>query len=52
MKKLVSFVLILLINFFTTVPVLAETNEFDEKDSNVFSACVLFRTNPSKQSYF
>ena len=40
MKKFISFVLIVLINFITTVPVLAETNELDEKDQSVFSTSI------------
>ena len=40
MKKFVSFVLILLINFITTVPVLSKTNEFAEADQTVFSTSV------------
>ena len=40
MKKIVSFILILLINFITTVPVLSETNEYGENDQTVFSTSV------------
>lgn len=41
MKKFVSLVLILLINFITTVPVLsAETNEYGETDQTVFSTSI------------
>ncbi len=40
MKKIVSFVLILLINFITTVPVLSETNEYAETDQTVFSTSI------------
>ena len=40
MKKFVSFVLILLINFITTIPVLSETNEYGENDRTVFSTSV------------
>ena len=40
MKKIVSFVLILLINFITTVPVLSETNENAETDQTFFSTSI------------
>jgi len=40
MKKLLSFVLILLINFMTTIPALSETNEYGENDRTVFSTSV------------
>ncbi len=40
MKKFVSFVLILLINFITTVPALSETNEYGEENQTVFSTSV------------
>ena len=40
MKKIVSFVLILLINFITTIPVLSETNDYDESGQPVFSTSV------------
>ena len=40
MKKIVSFVLILLINFITTVPVLSETNEYEETEQPIFSTSI------------
>ncbi len=40
MKKIVSFVLIILINFITTIPVLSETNESGESDQSVFITSV------------
>lgn len=40
MKKIISFVLILLINFMTTVPALSETNEYGETDQKVLSTSV------------
>lgn len=40
MKKIVAFVLILLINFITIVPVLSETNEYEETDQPVFSTSI------------
>ena len=40
MKKIVSFILIILINFITTVPVLSETNEYGENDQTVFTTSV------------
>ena len=40
MKKFISFILILLINFFMTEPVLAEVNEYNEQDSPVFSTAI------------
>ena len=40
MKKILSFVLIILINFMTTVPVLSETNEYGENEQTVFSTSV------------
>ena len=40
MKKILSFVLILLINFMTTIPALSETNEYGENDRTVFSTSV------------
>ncbi len=40
MKKIISFVLILLINFITTVPVLSETNDYTEENPTVFTTSV------------
>ncbi len=40
MKKIVSFVLILLINFITTVPVLSETNDYTEESQTVLTTSV------------
>lgn len=40
MKKFVSFILILLVNFITTGPILSETNEAGEKDQTVLSTSV------------
>ena len=40
MKKFISFVLILLLNFIVVEPVLAELNEYQEQDSYVFSTAV------------
>ena len=40
MKKIVAFVLVILINFITTVPVLSETNEYDENNQSVFMTSV------------
>ena len=40
MKKFISIVLILLVNFITTVPVLSETNESGENDQSVFITSV------------
>ena len=40
MKKFVAFVLIILINFITTVPVLSETNEYGEADQPVFTTSI------------
>ena len=40
MKKFVSFVLILLINFITAVPVLSETNEYVETEQPVLSTSI------------
>ena len=40
MKKIVSFILSILINFITTVPVLSETNEYGENDQTVFTTSV------------
>ena len=40
MKKIVSFVLILLINFITTVPVLSETNDYTEESHTVLTTSV------------
>ena len=40
MKKFISFILILLINFFMIEPVLAEENDYIEQDSPVFSTAI------------
>ena len=40
MKKILSFVLILLINFISTVPVLSETNGYQENDQTVFTTAI------------
>lgn len=40
MKKFLSFVLILMINFVTTIPVLSETNESGDDDQTVLSTSV------------
>ena len=40
MKKFISFVLVLLINFITTVPVLSETDESGETDQTVLSTSI------------
>lgn len=40
MKKIISFILILLINFTTTIPVLSETNEYAEADQTVLSTSI------------
>ncbi|MBR6126901.1 hypothetical protein IKQ21_04370 [bacterium] len=40
MKKLLSFILILMVNFITVAPVLSETNDYVEDDQNVFSTSV------------
>ena len=40
MKKFVSFILILLINFLVTGPVLAEENAYQQPDSPVFSTAI------------
>ena len=40
MKKIISFILILLINFLTTEPLFAETNEYKEQDSPVLSTSI------------
>ena len=40
MKKFVSLLLILLINFITTVPAFSETNDYGENDQTVFSTSV------------
>ena len=40
MKKIISFVLILLINFITTVPVLSETYDYAEESPTVFQTSV------------
>ena len=40
MKKIISFILILLINFFMSEPVLAEGNDYIEQDSPVFSTAI------------
>ena len=40
MKKFISLALILLLNFITVEPVLAELNEYQEQDSSVLSASV------------
>jgi hypothetical protein len=40
MKKFISLVLILLINFITTVPVLSETNDYSSENQTVFTTSV------------
>ena len=40
MKKFISLILILLINFFVLEPVLAETNDYENQDSPVFSTAI------------
>ena len=40
MKKFISFILILLVNFIMVEPVLSEENEYKEQDSSVFSASI------------
>ena len=40
MKKFLSFILILMVNFITISPVLSEPNEYAEDDQNVFSTSV------------
>ena len=40
MKKFAAFILIILINFITTVPALSETNDYGENDQTFFSTSV------------
>lgn len=40
MKRFISFILVLLINFFMLEPVLAEENKYKEQDSPVFSTAI------------
>ena len=40
MKKIISLILILLINFFMLEPVLADENKYNEQDSQVFSTAI------------
>lgn len=40
MKKIIALVLILLINFIQTVPVLSQTNEYSDNDESVFISSV------------
>ena len=40
MKKFISIILVLLINFITTIPALAEINDNSEQDQTVFSAAI------------
>ena len=40
MKKFLSFILILLVNFMMVEPIFAESNEYQEQDSQVFSTAI------------
>jgi len=40
MKKFISSILVLLMSFFTVEPVLAQTSEYQEQDSNVLSTSI------------